>query len=143
MRTSKWLASSVMLFLLMRALAHAAVMRNGDNDFHKEDDEQTSEKLLTRSKRFSMNEYLMIALSVFNVFVFFYNNVETFFPAKLKSSFKTQSQPSTSLPMVFTTSPPKFNLNNEILERNIYEENDQDNQDREIMIDQIAEMLIR
>ena len=45
--------------------------------------------------------------------------------------------------MVFTTFPPKFNLNNEFLERNIYEENDQDNQDRQIMIDQIAEMLIR
>merc|ERR1712045_332605 len=103
MRTAKWLASSVMLFLFLRAL----IVVQGRPHNSDENDGDDNHRLLSRTKRFSMNEYLMLALSVFNVFVFLYNNIETFFPAAVK----TQTQLSVNnnnLNNVATAAPQLF-----------------------------------
>ena len=127
MRTSRWLASSVILFILLRVFVRSAPFPRHDPENH------SNEKALSRSKRFSMNEYLMIAISVFNIFVLLYNNIETFLPVRTSLPASVPSVPSDSL-----------NLN-------------QANQDdvlalssisapittRDQTIDQIAEMLIR
>ena len=86
MRTAKWLASSVLVVLLVRAL----VLVQARPTLHQEGEQ----RILSREKRFSMNEYLVLALSVFNVFVFLYNNIETFFPAALT---KTSPEPAPAL----------------------------------------------
>ena len=43
-----------------------------------------------------MNEYLMIAISVFNIFVLLYNNIETFFPGRASLSKTVPSVSSDS-----------------------------------------------
>ena len=86
MRTAKWLASSVLVVLLVRAL----VLVQARPTLHQEGEQ----RILSREKRFSMNEYLVLALSVFNVFVFLYNNIETFFPAALN---KASPEPAPAL----------------------------------------------
>ena len=147
MRASKWLASSVILFILLRALVRSGpILETNTNGDHGE----SNQRLLSRSKRFSMNEYLMLALSVFNVFVFLYNNIETFFPATVKTSSKYENNilrnrqesiqlpPPTAAPPLIITSPPPITDQN-----NLFDDSFQVNQDRELMIDQIAEMLIR
>ena len=83
MKTSKWLASSVILFILLRVFVRSAPLPKHDSDYDRQEERNNSnEKVLSRSKRFSMNEYLMIAISVFNIFVLLYNNIETFFPQR-------------------------------------------------------------
>ena len=84
MRTAKWLASSVLVVLLVRAL----VLVQARPALHQEGEQ----RILSREKRFSMNEYLVLALSVFNVFVFLYNNIETFFPAALTKASPEPAQ---------------------------------------------------
>ena len=143
MRTGKWLAYSVILFLFLRAL----ILVQGRP--LKSDASDVNQRLLSRTKRFSINEYLMLALSLFNGFVFLYNNVETFFPA-----VKTRSQPSvnsnnlnnvpTSAPLIFSPDITTTKSSMGILARN----DDSLNVgsldfEREKMINQIAEMLIR
>ena len=84
MRTSKWLAFSVLLFVLLRVFVRSASLTKHNSDHHTDEEENHSNEqaLLSRSKRFSTNEYLMIAISVFNIFVLLYNNIETFFPQR-------------------------------------------------------------
>ena len=146
MRASKWLASSVILFILLRALVRSGPIPNKTYSDDLQDD--LNQKLLSRSKRFSMNEYLMLALSVFNVFVFLYNNIETFFPTAVKKSPTNENNilsnrqesipiPQLASPLVISSPPPTIDQNN--FDDDFY----QINQDREVMIDQIAEMLIR
>ena len=143
MRTSRWLAYSVILFLFLRALI---LVQGRPNNSEENDDKQ---KLLSRVKRFSVNEYLMLALSLFNGFVFLYNNVETFFPV-----FKTRSQSnvnSNNLNNVPTVAPQ---LSSPVITRTesslgILARKDDSiiqgslDMEREAMINQIAEMLIR
>ena len=91
----------------------------------------------------------MLALSLFNGFVFLYNNVETFFPV-----VKTRSQSSvnsnnlnnapTAAPQLFSPAITKSESSPGILAR----KDDSINSgsldfEREAMINQIAEMLIR
>ena len=143
MRTSRWLAYSVILFLFLRALILVQGRpNNSEGNEHKQ-------KLLSRVKRFSVNEYLMLALSLFNGFVFLYNNVETFFPV-----VKTRSQSnvnSNNLNIVPTVAPQ---LSSPVITRTesslgILARKDDSiiqgslNMEREAMINQIAEMLIR
>ena len=146
MRASKWLASSVILFILLRALVRSGPILE-PNTHSDGDHEESNQRLLSRSKRFSMNEYLMLALSVFNVFVFLYNNIETFFPATVKTSSRYENNilrnrqesiqlPASAPPLMMTSPPPPT-------DQNLDEDYFQVNQDREEMIDQIAEMLIR
>ena len=143
MRTSRWLAYSVILFLFLRALI---LVQGRPNNSEENEDKQ---KLLSRVKRFSVNEYLMLALSLFNGFVFLYNNVETFFPV-----VKTRSQSnvnSNNLNIVPTVAPQ---LSSPVITRTesslgILARKDDSiiqgslNMEREAMINQIAEMLIR
>ena len=143
MRTSRWLAYSVILFLFLRALI---LVQGRPNNSEENDDKQ---KLLSRVKRFSVNEYLMLALSLFNGFVFLYNNVETFFPV-----VKTRSQSnvnSNNLNIVPTVAPQ---LSSPVITRTesslgILARKDDSiiqgslDMEREAMINQIAEMLIR
>ena len=143
MRTSRWLAYSVILFLFLRAL----ILVQGRPNNSEENEEK--QKLLSRVKRFSVNEYLMLALSLFNGFVFLYNNVETFFPV-----VKTRSQSnvnSNNLNIVPTVAPQ---LSSPVITRTesslgILARKDDSiiqgslDMEREAMINQIAEMLIR
>ena len=143
MRTSRWLAYSVILFLFLRAL----ILVQGRPNNSEENEEK--QKLLSRVKRFSVNEYLMLALSLFNGFVFLYNNVETFFPV-----VKTRSQSnvnSNNLNIVPTVAPL---LSSPVITRTesslgILARKDDSiiqgslDMEREAMINQIAEMLIR
>ena len=143
MKTGKWLAYSVILFLFLRALI---LVQGGPLKSDASDDNQ---RHLSRTKRFSINEYLMLALSLFNGFVFLYNNVETFFP-----TVKTPSQPSvnsnnlnnvpTSAPLIFSPDITSSKSSLGTLAR----KDDSLNVgsldlEREKMINQIAEMLIR
>ena len=84
-----------------------------------------------------MNEYLMIAISVFNIFVLLYNNIETFLPARSSPPVSVESVPSDSV-----------NLNqaqqqNLLAESSVAAPPVQARTDRDQTIDQIAEMLIR
>ena len=143
MRTSRWLAYSVILFLFLRALI---LVQGRPNNSEENDDKQ---KLLSRVKRFSVNEYLMLALSLFNGFVFLYNNVETFFPvAKTRSQSNVNSNnlnnvptvaPQLSSPVITRTESSLGILarkDDSIIQGSL-------DMEREAMINQIAEMLIR
>ena len=143
MRTSRWLAYSVILFLFLRALI---LVQGRPNNSEENEDKQ---KLLSRVKRFSVNEYLMLALSLFNGFVFLYNNVETFFPvAKTRSQSNVNSNnlnivptvaPQLSSPVITRTESSLGILarkDDSIIQGSL-------NMEREAMINQIAEMLIR
>ena len=97
MKASKWLAFSVILFILLRVFVRSASLPKHDGDYDRNEEETHSkEKTLSRSKRFSTNEYLMIAISVFNIFVLLYNNIETFFPQR-NSLSKTVASNSVDL----------------------------------------------
>ena len=143
MRTSRWLAYSVILFLFLRALI---LVQGRPNNREENEDKQ---KLLSRVKRFSVNEYLMLALSLFNGFVFLYNNVETFFPvAKTRSQSNVNSNnlnivptvaPLLSSPVITRTESSLGILarkDDSIIQGSL-------DMEREAMINQIAEMLIR
>ena len=139
MRTAKWLAYSVILFLFLRAL----ILVQGRP--HENEESDNNQNVLTRVKRFSINEYLMLALSLFNGFVFLYNNVETFFPV-----VKTRSQQSfnsNNLNIAPTAAPQLFSPVTTTTESSpgILARKDDSFYDieRETMINQIAEMLIR
>ena len=131
MRTSKWLASSVILFILLRVFVRSASLppQGAEND--------TKEKALSRTKRFSMNEYLMIAISVFNIFVLLYNNIETFLPARSSPPVSVESVPSDSVNL---NQAPQENL---LVGSSVAAPAVQARADRDQTIDQIAEMLIR
>ena len=143
MRTGKWLAYSVILFLFLRAL----ILVQGRPS--KSDESDDNQRHLSRTKRFSINEYLMLALSLFNGFVFLYNNVETFFPI-----VKTRSQSSVNLNNLnnVQTSAPQ-NISPDITSSKsslgILARNDDSmiegslDFEREKLVNQIAEMLIR
>ena len=151
MRTAKWLASSVLVVLLVRAL----VLVQARPTAHQEGEQ----RVLSREKRFSMNEYLVLALSVFNVFVFLYNNIETFFPAALTkaspeptpapvSTYNIQSAPlqpqqqqpqQQQLPSWLQTTTEA----GPVVAGDLYSDTATLGQERQGMIDQIAEMLIR
>ena len=143
MRTGKWLAYSVILFLFLRAL----ILVQGRPS--KSDESDDNQRHLSRTKRFSINEYLMLALSLFNGFVFLYNNVETFFPI-----VKTRSQSSANLNNLnnVQTSAPQ-NLSPDITSSKsslgILARKDDSliegslDFEREKLVNQIAEMLIR
>ena len=150
MRTAKWLASSVLVVLLVRAL----VLVQARPAAHQEGEQ----RILSREKRFSMNEYLVLALSVFNVFVFLYNNIETFFPAALTkaspepapalvSTYNIQSAPlqpqqqqqQQQLPSWLQTTTEA----GPVVDGDLYSDTGTLGQERQGMIDQIAEMLIR
>lgn len=137
MKTAKWLASSVILFIFMRSLMVLSAPR-----YENTSEDEHNQRLLSRSKRFSMNEYMVIALSMFNAFVFFYNNIDTFFPSVLRSRLTTTSnsnqnviianqQPSFATPDQSQLSLPSDNVSSE-----------QSAQDRLDMINGVAEMLI-
>ena len=84
-----------------------------------------------------MNEYLMIAISVFNIFVLLYNNIETFLPVRSSPPVSVESVPSDSV-----------NLNqaqqqNLLVGSSVAAPAVQSRTDRDQTIDQIAEMLIR
>ena len=84
-----------------------------------------------------MNEYLMIAISVFNIFVLLYNNIETFLPVRSSPPVSVESVPSDSV-----------NLNqaqqeNLLVGSSVAAPVIQARADRDQTIDQIAEMLIR
>ena len=133
MHVAKILASIMIVFLLMRAVACSKPTNANYEEYQK----QGEEKLLSRSKRFSMNEYMMIILSVFNVFVFMYNNVETFFPNQVTKQSKPQqfSEPISLKQQTLENIQPKA-------EKDINNMEDLAT-DRNTMIDQISEMLIR
>ena len=143
MRTSRWLAYSVILFLFLRAL----ILVQGRPNIREENEDK--QKLLSRVKRFSVNEYLMLALSLFNGFVFLYNNVETFFPVvKTRSQSNVNSNnrnivptvaPLLSSPVITRTESSLGILarkDDSIIQGSL-------DMEREAMINQIAEMLIR
>ena len=143
MRTGKWLAYSVILFLFLRAL----ILVQGRPS--KSDESDDNQRHLSRTKRFSINEYLMLALSLFNGFVFLYNNVETFFPivkTRSQSSVNSNNQNNVQTSAQQNLSPDitisKSSLG--ILARNDDSsiEGSQDFE-REKLVNQIAEMLIR
>ena len=147
MRTAKWLASSVMLFLFLRAL----IVVQGRPHNSDENDGDDDHRLLSRTKRFSMNEYLMLALSVFNVFVFLYNNIETFFPAAVKTQTQLSvnnnnlnnvatAAPQLFPPFVITSTEPAPGI---LPRKDDFYDEEILNFEREQMINQIAEMLIR
>ena len=151
MRTGKWLASSVILFILMRSLVLSVPVHHY-NESH--DDEES--RVLSRAKRFSMNEYLVILITVFNAFIFFYNNVETFFPTVLKS----RQAVSSSNNFIIANQPPNIINSNQpsrsspvtpasiLIKRpkidsfNVNESPVQSAEERSEMIDTVAEMLI-
>lgn len=143
MRTSRWLAYSVILFLFLRAL----ILVQG-RPYNSEENED-NQKLLSRAKRFSVNEYLMLALSLFNGFVFLYNNVETFFPV-VKT--RSQSNVNSNNLNIVPTAAPQFS--SPVITRTesslgVFARKDDSiiqgslDMEREAMINQIAEMLIR
>ena len=150
MRTGKWLASSVILFILMRSLVLSGPVHHY-NQSHDGDEES---RVLSRAKRFSMNEYLVILITVFNAFIFFYNNVETFFPTVLKS----RQAVSSSNNFIIANQPPNIITSNQqsspvtpasILTKrpkidsfNVNESPVQSAEERSEMIDTVAEMLI-
>ena len=116
---------------------------------NKSEENEDNNKLLSRAKRFSLNEYLMLALSLFNGFVFLYNNVETFFPVvKTRSqsnvnsnnlNIDTNAVPPLSSPVITRTESSLGILarkDDSIIQGSLDKE-------REAMINQIAEMLIR
>ena len=144
MRTAKWLAYSVILFLFLRALI--LVQGRPHEESEESDDNQ---KLLSRVKRFSINEYLMLALSLFNGFVFLYNNVETFFPVvKTRSQSSVNSNNLNNVPtaasQLFSPAITKIEPTPGILARKEDSINGGSlDFEREEMINQIAEMLIR
>ena len=137
MRTSKWLASSVILFILLRVFVRSApVTERGSYASQNEND--SGEKALSRGRRFSMNEYLMIAISVFNIFVLLYNNIETFFPARISLSKTIPNVPDVSVNLNQVqpdTILPESTVEAPIATQSLL--------GREDTIDQIAEMLIR
>ena len=85
-----------------------------------------------------MNEYLMIAITVFNIFVLLYNNIETFLPVRTSLPGSVARLPSDSL-----------NLNQANQEDVLAVSSiaapvtSQTSGTRDQTIDQIAEMLIR
>ena len=85
-----------------------------------------------------MNEYLMIAISVFNIFVLLYNNIETFFPARTSLSKTIPNVPDVSVNL--NQVQPDTILSESTVEAPIAT---QSLLGREDTIDQIAEMLIR
>ena len=98
-----------------------------------------------------MNEYLMLALSVFNVFVFLYNNIETFFPAAVKTPTQLSvnnnnlnnvatAAPQLFTPLVITSTEPAPGI---LPRKDDFYDEEILNFEREQMINQIAEMLIR
>ena len=149
MRTGKWLASSVILFILMRSLVLSGPLHHY-NESHGDEES----RVLSRAKRFSMNEYLVILITVFNAFIFFYNNVETFFPTVLKS----RQAVSSSNNFIIANQPPNIITSNQqsspvtpasILTKrpkidsfNVNESPVQSAEERSEMIDTVAEMLI-
>ena len=149
MRTGKWLASSVILFILMRSLVLSGPLHH-NNESHGDEES----RVLSRAKRFSMNEYLVILITVFNAFIFFYNNVETFFPTVLKS----RQAVSSSNNFIIANQPPNIITSNQqsspvtpasILTKrpkidsfNVNESPMQSAEERSEMIDTVAEMLI-
>ena len=149
MRTGKWLASSVILFILMRSLVLSGPLHHY-NESHGDEES----RVLSRAKRFSMNEYLVILITVFNAFIFFYNNVETFFPTVLKS----RQAVSSSNNFIIANQPPNIITSNQqsspvtpasILSKrpkidsfNVNESPVQSAEERSEMIDTVAEMLI-
>ena len=149
MRTGKWLASSVILFILMRSLVLSGPLHHY-NESHGDEES----RVLSRAKRFSMNEYLVILITVFNAFIFFYNNVETFFPTVLKS----RQAVSSSNNFIIANQPPNIITSNQqsspvtpasILTKrpkidsfNVNESPMQSAEERSEMIDTVAEMLI-
>ena len=145
MRTSKWLASSVILFILLRVFVRGAPPKH-NSEYDRNEENHSNEKALSRSKRFSMNEYLMIAISVFNIFVLLYNNMETFFPQRNSFSKTVASNPvdlnqasadsgfyesTLDVPLFATQKPEAAPFSS------------QASAQRDGTIDQIAEMLIR
>ena len=150
MRTSKWLALSVLLFVLLRVFVRSASLPKHHTDHTtNEEGNHSNEKALSRSKRFSMNEYLMIAISVFNVFVLLYNNIQTFFPQR-NSFSKTVGGNSVDLNQA--TADSSYYEPTLDVPLNIKTDNSpaaplslssQASAQRDQTIDQIAEMLIR
>ena len=146
MRTSKWLASSVILFILLRVFVRGASLTKHNSDYDRNEENHSNEKALSRSKRFSMNEYLMIAISVFNIFVLLYNNMETFFPQRNTFS-KTVASSSVDLNQAnadsgFYESTPDVPLF-PTQKSEAAPFSSQASAQRDGTIDQIAEMLIR
>ena len=153
MRTSKWLAFSVILFILLRVFVRSASLPTHNTDYDRhEGGNHSNEKALSRSKRFSTNEYLMIAISVFNIFVLLYNNIETFFPQRNSLSKTVESKPvdlnqaaaessyyesTLTAPLSVTTD----SLTSQISPAPLL--SSQASAQREETIHQIAEMLIR
>ena len=151
MRTSKWLAFSVILFVLLRVFVRSASLTKHNSDHHTDEEENHSNEqaLLSRSKRFSTNEYLMIAISVFNIFVLLYNNIETFFPQR-NSLSKTVAGNSDDLNQA--TADSSYYESTLDVPLNIKTDNSpaaplslssQASAQRDQTIGQIAEMLIR
>ena len=155
MRTSKWLASSVILFILLRVFVRSAPLTKHSSDYDRnEEGNHSNEKALSRSKRFSMNEYLMIAISVFNIFVLLYNNVQTFFPQR-NSFSKTVASNSVDLNQANAGSASGYYESTLDLPLSVKTDNvasqsspvaplsSQASAQRDETIHQIAEMLIR
>ena len=140
MRTSKWLASSVILFILLRVFVRSASLPRQNGSLHQTG-KDSDEKALSRSKRFSMNEYLMIAISVFNIFVLLYNNIETFFPGRASLSKTVPSVSSdSSVPLSVMPAQEDSVLAQSSLQAPV---TGLSSAGRDETIGQIAEMLIR
>ena len=153
MKASKWLAFSVILFILLRVFVRSASLPKNYNDYDRNEEEiHSKEKTLSRSKRFSTNEYLMIAISVFNIFVLLYNNIETFFPQRNSLTKTVESNPvdlnqataESSYYESTLAAPPSVTtdtLTSQISPAPLL--SSQASAQREETIHQIAEMLIR
>ena len=88
-----------------------------------------------------MNEYLMIAISVFNIFVLLYNNIETFFPGRGSLSKTVPSVSSdSSVPLSVMPAQEDSVLAQSTLEAPV---TGLSLAGRDETIGQIAEMLIR
>ena len=157
MRTSKWLAFSVILFILLRVFVRSASLPTHNTDYDRhEGGNHSNEKALSRSKRFSTNEYLMIAISVFNIFVLLYNNIETFFPQR-NSLSKTVAVASNSVDLNQATADSGYYESRLAVPLSLQTDqaasqnspaaslslSSQASAQRDETIDQIAEMLIR
>ena len=90
-----------------------------------------------------MNEYMVIALSMFNAFVFFYNNIDTFFPSVLRSVTRSTNSNNNQNVIIANQQPSFVALDQSSLSvpsDNVSSEHSA--QDRLDMVNGVAEMLI-